>query len=558
MSETLHHIRGRRWSSIREVINNHATCIGEPTFPPAKRWYQIHRWMENVVEPYVRTPSTPYFYWAGLPFPVEKATGHFLAIGSSGSGKSIQFDILRGGISSSLKTDADIRVLEIDNKGEALARYVARGIQPKIVDPFDERGCGWDMGKDLKSNADCWQAAACFIPERRGERDSFWTAACRNVVTGVLDVLRQEHPEECTFANFLRIMRDPHRIEALLSLRPETALLWENARGDDRTLANLLASLSSYLGPFEPIAALWEKAKDSFSISDWVRNPGQVLLLRDHPRFSETLKPIHRLILDLSAKQVLSLPDSFQRHVWYLIDEAIALGRLENLAQIANLGRSKGIHLVVGIQSVEGWHHEYGKDNGEQILGQFRNRVYLRTDSASTAKWIEEAIGAVEFLVESVVYGTSHSGGKHGGSSRTRSVSHSRRRESLILASDILRIPAPGPGGELKLIADLADIGLFQMTFDFDMLIGDLGAPDPNTPRFLERPPSDQCLTGFTPAQLRRLLPASARKKTKGRAASSATQPPATPENPDLFLADLDRLATDPNSPNSNPNTSSS
>lgn len=554
MSEKLYHLRGRRWPSDREIINNHAAYIGKPTFAPPKRWYQIHRLLEKVEEPFIRLPDGPFYYWAGLPFPMNKTVGHFLAVGSSGSGKSIQFDILRVGLCSTFQPDTDIRILEIDNKGEALARYVARGVQPKLVDPFDERGLAWEMIRDLHSTADCRQVAACVIPERRGDKDAFWTAACRNVVTAVLDVLRQERPEECTFANFLRIMRDPRRIEALLSLRPESALLWENSKGDERTLANLLASLTSYLGPFEPIAALWERSKGSFSITDWVEKPGQVLILRDHPRYSEVLKPIHRLIFDLSAKQVLSLPDSFNRHVWYLADEAIALGRLDNLAEIANLGRSKGVHLVIGIQSVEGWHDVYGRENGDQILGQFRNRVYLRTDSASTAKWIEEAIGQVEFMVESVTRGSSYSSSANGGRTSTVSVSHSRRRESLILASEILQIPPPGPGGQLRLIADLAQIGLFRMTFEFNHLITQLGPPDPNTPRFLERLPAEQTLLDFTPDRLRQLLPPVARKPRKPRTKQPTPEPPANPESSDPFLDELERMARNPDStPDSNP-----
>jgi hypothetical protein len=553
MSETLHYLRGRRWPSSFEIINAHAAFIGEPTFAPPKRWYQIHRWLEKVEAPVIRVPKGPFFYWAGLPCPIEMAKGHYLAVGSSGSGKTLHSDVLRVGLCSGLQTGADIRVLEIDNKGEAMARYVARGVQPRLVDPFDERGWAWDMARDLNCTADCRQVAASLIPERRGDKDSFWTAACRSVVTGVLDVLRQERAGECTFANFLRIMRDPRRVEAILSLRPETAPLWESARGDERTLANLFASLSSYLNPFEPIAALWEKSENSFSITDWVQKPGQVLVLRDHPRFSETLKPIHRLIFDLSARQVLSLPDSFQRHVWYLADEAIALGRLENLTEIANLGRSKGVHLVIGIQSVEGWHDVYGRDNGDQILGQFRNRVYLRTDSASTAKWIEEAIGQIEYLVQSITYGRTSGGGSQGGTSRTRSISHSRRRESLILASEILRIPAPGPGGQLQLIADIADIGLFRMTFEFDDLIRNLGAPDPNTPRFLERPPADQTLADFTPEQGRRLLPAAAIKRSRPRTRKAPPEAPVDQPASDPFLDELNRLArgsdSNPNQP---------
>ena len=127
-----------------------------------------------------------------------------------------------------------------------------------------------------------------------------------------------------------------------------------------------------------------------------------------------------------------------------MLDEARSLGRIDSLYAMVNEGRSKGLCVTLGSQSIEGFAEVYGDKVAAEILGQLRSKIFLRCDSFHTAKWIEDHIGQVQYLVESVSTNSSRtSGGSAGGSSRTSGTTRSvsRRRESLIPASEVMSLP---------------------------------------------------------------------------------------------------------------------
>ena len=158
--------------------------------------------------------------------------------------------------------------------------------------------------------------------------------------------------------------------------------------------------------------------------------------------------------------------------------------------------------MVLGTQSIEGIHHVYGKEHGEEILGQCRNKTFLRCDSQLTAEWIERQIGQVQFVVRQRSHSSGWSDGKRS-SNVTESVT--RRRESLVMASEILKLPPPAPGGEFGMINMVPDIGLYSSSYGFEELIGMMPVAKPGVPEFVERPLSHQRLLEWTAKDLKRL-----------------------------------------------------
>ena len=64
----------------------------------------------------------------------------------------------------------------------------------------------------------------------------------------------------------------------------------------------------------------------------------------------------------------------------------------------AKTGRSKGISLAVGFQSVDDLYALYGKENANVIISQFLNKAFLRLSDETTSKWAETLIGQMELL----------------------------------------------------------------------------------------------------------------------------------------------------------------
>lgn len=137
-----------------------------------------------------------------------------------------------------------------------------------------------------------------------------------------------------------------------------------------------------------------------------------------------------------------------------------------------------------------------------EILGQIRNKIFLRTNSATTAEWAEKHFGRTEWLVESVTNSSTTS--RQGGSSST-SVAHTRRRESAILGSTLMGIAPPGPSNPIRGIYDLPLIGSFAVSAHLQGILDGLPKADPTIPNTQEFPPECQRLAEWTEADRQRL-----------------------------------------------------
>ena len=554
MSETLHYERGRRIMSWREVLNRHAQLVNQPGFQPPRRWYHIHRWF-TPEEPLVpRTFDGPAFEWGGLALPIDEARCHSLVLGATGSGKSLLLGAAAVGIHAEIRRNPDARAVYYDRKGELLARFMAMSAEPVLIDPFDKRGVGIDFARDATTPSDFQQMAAALIPTAHGKEETFWINAPRSILSAVLENLAHFNPGTWSLGEALRIMHSADRIAEMLGRRLETAEVWNSLRGDAKTEANLMASIVSLLKRFEVVAALWERSSKQLSIREWATRGNGMLLLRSHPNRSEVLEPIYRLILNTLADETLSLPDSTTRRTFVVLDEARSLGRIPTLYALVNEGRSKGVCVTLGSQSIEGLQEVYGEKAAAEILGQLRTKIFLRCDSAHTAKWIEDHIGQVQYLVESVSTNTSRSsGGSPGGSSYTSGSTRaiSRRRESLILASEVMKLPPPVPGGVFSLICDVPSLGgIYLGRYLFEDLISRLPASDPKVKSFSPRPKSDQILLAARPEAVEE------RKAPSRRRLRPTVPPPTAPKSTataDTLLNELERLEREDRSRNEPP-----
>jgi hypothetical protein len=501
--EYLEYERGRQLLSWRQVLNNHARLVGQPTFVDPKRWFQFWRWFKPDEPLVMRQVPGPCFYWSGLALPWSEATNHFFILGSPGSGKSLLLGNMMEGVLPKVATLPDHRAFLYDAKNELYPRLVAMGVKPTLLNPFDTRSVAWDIAADVETAAEAQQAAAILIPKTGEGKESFWVDSSRLVLAAVMTALGILRPGTWTLRDVLLVMRSPESIEDLLEQVPEVAFVWKNARGDSKTESNLVASFTSVLQRYEVVAALFEKAKTRISLRHWAKEGGGVLLVPNIPRYRETLAPLHRLLLQIIADETLSLPDNAQRRTFLFLDELRSIGRIESIYALANEGRSKGVVLAVGTQSIEGLQEVYGEKLAQEIIGQLRSKCFLRNDSHRSAKWVEDHIGVVQYWVEQIAHGTSYSKGGSGSSTTT---SHSRRRESLILASEIMNLPTPKPGGHFTLVNDLPSVGgCFYSHYTFEQLVGAITKPDPNVPTFLERPKAQMRLLGWNAKDLKRL-----------------------------------------------------
>ena len=123
---------------------------------------------------------------------------------------------------------------------------------------------------------------------------------------------------------------------------------------------------------------------------------GNVLFIEYDLRFGQSLTPIYRLLIDLALKEALGRTDPSKPavgNVYLFFDEFRLLPHLQHIDDGVNFGRSLGVKIFAGIQSVEQIYELYGESRGRNILTGFSNLFAFRTFDPSTMKYIRERSG---------------------------------------------------------------------------------------------------------------------------------------------------------------------
>lgn len=101
----------------------------------------------------------------------------------------------------------------------------------------------------------------------------------------------------------------------------------------------------------------------------------------------------------LGVFELLSMPTSDTRRMWFFLDELDALGRIQGLKDAMVRTRKKGGCIVAGIQSIAQVRAVYGDAEAQTIVEQFATQLVLKcgvSEGGGTARFASELIGERE------------------------------------------------------------------------------------------------------------------------------------------------------------------
>jgi hypothetical protein len=229
------------------------------------------------------------------------------------------------------------------------------------------------------------------------------------------------------------------------------------------------------------VAALWEKAENRFSLNQWVEE-SSILMFCCDPVHQHSLEPINRAIFARASNLLLSQHKKTAGNTWVFLDEVREAGKLDGLRSLLNLGRSKGVGVVLGFQDFDGMRALYGNEEAHEITGQANNKTFLRTDSVATAKWMESNAGKVLVKESNITFDPNSV-------SLPKSVSVSRTTRDAVLASEFLEIPRTTPHSGLRGFHLNPLIGkAYWSSTEFPEVLTKAGQPHPGVPNFIPRP----------------------------------------------------------------------
>lgn len=345
--------------------------------------------------------------WGPFTLPGSAATQHFLAVGTTGSGKSLIQKLLMRDVLPKITPGTDARALILDAKSDisAFLKHVGVTCPVYTLNPFDARkefpkSVAWDVAADVNSPARALNLASAFIPAEGGGNNRYFTDAARQVVTGVIESFIRHTPGVWTFSDLVFALLSLERTKEILVRDTEGTEVIANFLDDDRTAYQVFTTIVSRMAYFKAVAALWQRATDKQSLTQWLTGDS-ILLLGVNATAKVALDAINEILFRIVVEEIDVQPDSSTRRTWVWIDEARLSGPLlkgEMLPYLAVKGRSRGACLVLAFQDIEGFREAAGPRVAHEIIAQCSHKALLRMESEESASWASRILGQYETL----------------------------------------------------------------------------------------------------------------------------------------------------------------
>lgn len=378
---------------------------------------------------------------------LKRETGHLLFMGTSGGGKTVTMKPLiwravgRGD-----------RMIVYDNKGEITEEMPClllepgadrRSKQPKfaVIAPWDKRSAAWDIAADVVNAQDARELAAKFIPD---SKDPMWSAAAQQIFTAMLLELMLTQGREWGWGDLAdMVVKTNAEVKDIVARRVPEAMD-AVADAESKTTASIMITMKSFMSHVFALADAWRdrngeprRLRVSFRLflTD-PRYPIKRIVLQGSGRYAKMTKKIVGGILQTLSATMNSgaCPDSRSRRVWLFLDEFPQLGKVDGFGAFLEVGRSKGIRVVIGAQDYNQFTTHYSKEEADTFLSQIKTNVFVKLPAGPTADWVSNTVGSrrVQVPQQSV---SNSLGGQGGGGSL--SVSYSDIDLPVIHAADL-------------------------------------------------------------------------------------------------------------------------
>ncbi len=379
----------------------------------------------------------------GCLLPVQSEPEHIFIIGKPGVGKSVLiYGIVEQIISNSGKA------VVYDFKGDFLSKFYSRG-KDIIFNPLDSRSVKWNIIGEIKAHAPAGvkrSAAADSIchslipPGTDAGNERFFRDGARAVLKALIEFLLCGCSErEQNNAGLIGLLCGSEReiYEKVFSVNPIAANYISGA-GSSQS-AGVLAVLSQFT---ESLLCMNYPDGD-FTVSGWTADgePG-ILYVTGFADIRDMLRPLLSLLIDTIAKNVLSLPDSLTKRIFFMLDEFPTLQRLNSLVELLTLSRSKGGSVWLAAQDLSQVENIYGPLKNT-IVNACGTKVLFAVADPHDAGEFSDLISEAEYLVETVQ--DSGVAGSGGGLSDSDGLNRNYNRQlvtkHVVLPSNIMNMP---------------------------------------------------------------------------------------------------------------------
>ncbi len=388
---------------------------------------------------------------------------HFLILGGPGSGKTTTLWTMLQDI-----TARGDRALILDFKGD-FTRDLPKPIT--LLAPADARGVRWALGQDIRTRLDASALAETLIPFGHGE--PIWAQGARGLLVGLLSHLQTTKGTAWGFQDIAeaaaRVLVDYKLLVSIIIKEhpPAKAFLMG---ADSKTTASYLGMMAGALTHVIELGVSdysIPKEKGGWSVQWWLRGGykgPKVAVLGWRPSSKELSQAFAASLIEQVVRQLSDFPDCSpgDRRVWLVLDEAAQLGKVPSISDALVTLRSKGVRVVLGLQSIAQIEQSYDKQTLSIWSGATDTKILCRLKSKEDQRFASELLG--KRTVERYSHTVSQ---QSAGAGPTRSGSWHRQDEAVMPEADFGHKLGPTKNGVRALVFAGGASGAGLLTWPF-------------------------------------------------------------------------------------------
>lgn len=343
---------------------------------------------------------------------------HLLLLGGIGCGKTNVFNFIIENISKHMTSD-DVMLI-FDTKGDFKNKFYRQNDPYCWLignhEQYSAISRSWNLFDELKdsngrfgkeSELTAKEIAKQFFVGRESSTQPFFSQAAADLVAkSIIHLMRKAsktHTESSlhteTLVNFLKSANhrkyydmtvdpdNPDFISAQLYFGKPTDTLTPQALGIFGYINSMVEDL--LLGVFAE-----RRWAGSYSMRNIIREKNKKMVFIEYDMsVGETLGPMYRLMFDLALKEALGGRKNNRGNTYLIIDEFKLLPNLMHIDDALNFGRSLGVKVCAGLQSINQLYAIYGEDRGKVLASGFMNSFCFQTLDLDSRKFIVDRFG---------------------------------------------------------------------------------------------------------------------------------------------------------------------
>ncbi len=321
----------------------------------------------------------------------DRETRHILIAGSIGGGKTT---VMRNYIDEAINRKD--KCLILDNKSDFTKTLRNEFI---LIAPWDSRGAAWDVASDIQTRHDAKSFAAATIEV--SEKDPLWGNAARAILEAMIIRAQKENSKNWDFGFITDIMiaGDSEIQQTVKRYTPEYSALVADMQS--KTTQSIMINLIAFMKPIFNLADAYSRCKtqEKFSFRSWLLDEEnrQTVVIQGNGAHSELQRALTQAIFAYITR-VITSPEitdvrANKRRIQIFCDEFVQFGKIEDFGTLIEIGRSKGVRIVLGVQDISQLRKIYGQETTQTWLSSLGTYIICRINGQETAEYFSKIFG---------------------------------------------------------------------------------------------------------------------------------------------------------------------